>query len=394
MSRDTNARTRVLFAGVCALILTVGLARFAYTPLLPLMREQAGLTYLGGGWLATFNYLGYLGGALLAALISDLGLKFRLYRLGLVLALLSTAAMGLTTDVRLWALLRFIAGFSSIAGLLLASGLVLNWLMRQGHRPQLGLHFSGLGLGIVVSGLAVVAMLSVPLDWAAQWLGLGLFGLVFFIPAWFWLPAPARVAAQPPQGHRPTPSKGWLWLLIAGYFCGGVGYVVSATFIVSIVEKLPLFAGHGAWVWVLVGLAAAPAAFIWDWVAHRVGELSALLLAYALQLLSCLLPLLSTAALANLSSAALYGVTFVGIVSLTLTLIGRCYPENPAKAMARLTLSFGVAQILAPALAGFLAEASGTYLGSLGIAAGALGVGMGLLLAMQRLERAELQSAG
>jgi MFS family permease len=151
-------RYRVIFAGVCALILTVGLARFAYTPMLPIMRSEAGLSYLAGGWLATFNYLGYIAGALVAATISDLGRKYQLYRIGLVVAVVSTGAMGLTQDATLWAVLRFVSGLSSTAGLLLASGLVLNWLIRQGHRPELGLHFTGLGLGIVVSGLAVAAM--------------------------------------------------------------------------------------------------------------------------------------------------------------------------------------------------------------------------------------------
>ena len=65
-----SARWRVLAAGVCALILTVGLARFAYTPMLPIMRAQAGLSDLAGGWLATFNYVGYISGALLAAMPS------------------------------------------------------------------------------------------------------------------------------------------------------------------------------------------------------------------------------------------------------------------------------------------------------------------------------------
>ena len=76
-----------------------------------------------------------------------------------MLALLSTGAMGLTDDIYLWVALRFVSGVSSTAGLLIASGPVLNWLMRHGHRPELGLHFAGIGLGIVVSGLAVAAML-------------------------------------------------------------------------------------------------------------------------------------------------------------------------------------------------------------------------------------------
>jgi len=187
-SPSQKERYQVIFAGVCALILTVGLARFAYTPMLPIMRSQAGLSYLAGGWLATINYAGYISGALLAASISDLGRKFVLYRIGLVIALLSTAAMGMTEDFYLWALLRFVSGLSSTAGLLLASGLVLNWLMRQGCRPELGLHFTGVGLGIAVSGLAVAGMVEW-LRWDQQWIGLGVLGIAFFLPAWGWLPA-------------------------------------------------------------------------------------------------------------------------------------------------------------------------------------------------------------
>ena len=123
---------QVIGAGICALVLTVGLARFAYTPLLPLMRVDAGLSAAQGGWLATFNYLGYLLGTLLVARVGDMRRKFHFYRVGLVLAVLATGLMGLTTTPWLWSLLRFVAGLSSTAGLLLASGLVLNWLLAQG----------------------------------------------------------------------------------------------------------------------------------------------------------------------------------------------------------------------------------------------------------------------
>jgi MFS family permease len=86
----------------------------------------------------------------------------------------------------------------------------------------------------------------------------------------------------------------------------------------------------------------------------------------------------------NLLSAVLYGGTFVGIVSLTLTLIGRSFPDNPAKAMARLTLSYGVAQIVAPAMAGSIAAQTGSYRGALVITAVVMLAGMGLLLVMLR----------
>lgn len=390
LKAEQDERYRVIFAGICALILTVGLARFAYTPMLPIMRDQAGLSHLAGGWLATINYAGYMSGALLAASISDLGRKFVLYRLGLVIAVLSTAAMGLTDNVLLWAGLRYVAGFSSTAGLLLASGLVLNWLMRQGHRPELGLHFMGLGLGIVVSGIAVGAMADW-LTWDKQWLGLGLLGLVFFLPAWWWLPAPAPATPQATAAKSAAaanaPSQRWMWLLIAAYFCAGFGFVISATFIVAILGKLPLLAGKGSWVWVIVGLAAAPSCFVWDRVASSMGQIRTLMIAYGLQTISIVLPVMTDSVALNMMGAVLFGATFVGIVSLTLTLIGRHFPANPAKAMARMTLSYGVAQIFAPAMAGYIATATGSYHGALMVTAVVMVVGMALLQALMHEER-------
>jgi MFS family permease len=85
----------------------------------------------------------------------------------------------------------------------------------------------------------------------------------------------------------------------------------------------------------------------------------------------------------------LYGGTFVGIVSLTLSIIGRCFPANPAKAMARLTLSYGVAQIVAPAMAGYIATATGSYRGALFVAAWVMAAGMLFLIALQRQAQPE-----
>ncbi|MFT7179457.1 MAG: MFS family permease, partial [Oceanospirillaceae bacterium] len=89
-------RLKVLCAGIAGLILMLGIARFAYTPILPLMQQQAGLGIAEGGWLAAFNYVGYFCGALIAANISDLAKKDRLYRLGLIVALVTTMSLGLT----------------------------------------------------------------------------------------------------------------------------------------------------------------------------------------------------------------------------------------------------------------------------------------------------------
>ena len=388
---EQHERYRVIFSGICALILTVGLARFAYTPMLPIMKDHAGLSHLAGGWLATINYAGYMFGALLAASISDLNKKFLLYRLGLLIAVFTTAGMGLTDNLILWAILRFFAGFSSTAGLLLASGLVLNWLMRKGYQPELGLHFTGLGLGIAASGVAVAGM-SDWLHWDQQWMGLGMIGFIFFLPAWWWLPAPAAIQPIANKSASPstTPTKRWMWLLMAAYFCAGFGFVISATFIIAILVKLPLLAGKGSWVWVFVGLAAAPSCFMWDRIANAAGQIQALMMAYSLQTVSILLPIMTDNAGLNVFGALLFGTTFVGIVSLTLTLIGRHFPANPAKAMARMTLSYGVAQIIAPAMAGYIATSTGSYQGALMVTAVVM---LGGILLLRILIHEEKQSA-
>lgn len=137
-------------SGIFALVLTMGVARFAYTPMLAYMQAQTGMGDALAGWLAGWNYLGYLSGVLLVSRLKDLMLKDRLYRIGLVLAVVTTAMMALAESPLLWGVSRYLVGLSTAAGLMLGSGLILNWLLRHGHRAELGLHFSGLGLGIVL----------------------------------------------------------------------------------------------------------------------------------------------------------------------------------------------------------------------------------------------------
>ena len=387
-------RIKVLCAGILSIILTLGIARFSYTPLLPLMQKQAGLGVAEGGWLAAINYLGYLCGALLASLIGDLQLKDRLYRIGLIVAVVSTAGMGLTENLWLWLFLRFWAGLSSAAGMLLGSGLVLNWLIRNDHRTELGIHFSGIGLGIAYCALAVEVMQSY-LNWSEQWLAFTLMGALLLIPAWRWLPRP-EVGTQTRNGetmHDNPPSPAFMRGLMAAYFCAGVGYVVSATFLVAIVEQLPGLAGSGAIAFMLLGLAAAPACIIWDFIARRIGNLNSLVIACVLQVLGILLPVALPGLLPTMLGALLFGGTFIGIVSLVLVMAGRYYPTRPAKMMGKMTISYGVAQILAPAVTGLLAGHSGNYDAGLYLASGVMLVGAVLMLYLRQLERRELAIA-
>lgn len=381
-------RLKVLGAGIFSLLLGLGVARFAYTPLLPLMQAQAGLGVADAGWLAAINYGGYLSGALLAALIGDLVLKDRLYRIGLLLAVASTALMGLASDPLLWALSRFVAGLSSAAAMLFGTGLILNWLIRHHHRSELGIHFAGVGLGIAGCA-AAVAVMQQWLDWRQQWFALTALGALLAIPAWRWLPPPdtSGVTRSGEKLEDNPPSPLFLRVFLAAYFCAGVGYVISATFIVAIVDRLPGLAGNGTLVFLALGVAAAPACIAWDLIARRSGELNALILAALLQVAGILLPLAGGLA-AALAGAMLFGGTFIGMVSLVLTMAGRYYPTRPAKMMGKMTLSYGAAQILAPAITGWLAAGrAGDYAIGLYLAAAVMLLGSALLFALKAVER-------
>ena len=377
----TASPLKVMVAGLFSLILTMGVARFSYTPLLPTMLNETFLNNASGGWLATINYMGYMLGALIAASISNLKLKDTLYRVGLIVAILSTIGMALAENYILWGVMRFLAGLSSAAGLLIGSGLILNWMLRHEHRPELGIHFGGLGLGIAVSA-AVTMLMADKFNWVQQWQVFTLVGMVLAIPAWFWLPRPddsalsnkgANLVDNPPQ-------KSWMHLLFAAYFCAGFGYVISATFLVAIIDNQPSLQGNGNLVWLVTGLAASPACIIWDRIARKIGELKALFIAYGLNIIGIIIPAFDSSLTGVLFSGFLFGATFIGIVSLMLTMVGKFFPTKPAKPMGKLTLSYGVAQIVAPAMSGMIAESTGNYNTPLILAAIIMGIGMVLLV--------------
>ena len=379
---------QVIVSGICGLVLTIGLARFAYTPLLPSLQAQTGLNDANAGVLAAINYAGYMSGAIAVAWIDSVRLRHRLYSLGLWMAILTTASMAVSPSFEIWALSRFVGGLCGAAGMLLGSGLVLGWLMRNGQRPELGLHFVGIGLGIVVSAIGAWGLSLIWPDWDAQWFAFACIGLFFLWPAWVWRPpVPDELSTNSNTSNTPhiIPTR-WLWTMLVSYFAAGWGFVISATFTVAIVEREPLLAGQGHLAWAMVGLAAMPAVFIWDRIARLVGDKQALLIAFGLQTLSVLMPAASGSMFAAMVGAIGYGATFIGIVSLTLAMVGRLSPNNPGKAMARFTLGYGAAQMIAPVVAGYMAQSSGSFHGALWVTAAVMSLGMALLATLPKIE--------
>ena len=377
-------KTRVLIASVAAVIITVGIARFAYTPMIPEMMAAGVLDRSLAGLLATANYAGYLSGALLIAMIRTPALRIRCYQLGLAGAVLTTALTGCTSNEWLWYLLRYLAGLSSACGMLIGAGLLMSWLLTRGHKPELGIFFSGLGLGIVMTAI-LAEWIRTRFSWEQQWFVYAAAALIMLLPVWYWSPDYGRILPKQAPVNRDRGSAGnaFMLLLQLAYFCAGVGYVVTATFLVAIAESSPLLTGRGWIIWMVAGLAATPACWFWDRLVRRQGDWLALLLAYLLNGLSVLLLMLSSGLAGILLSAIIYGASFIGIVSMTLSMVGRLYPDNPSRPMGRLTFSYGIAQMLAPAVVGYLAEEQGHYTGGLLLTLLLMGAGT-LLLQLAR----------
>src|SRR5688572_10450456 len=156
----TNLRApglRIAIAGLAALAIAMGVGRFAFTPLLPMMRVDAGLSVADGGWLASANYLGYLLGAM-----SAMAVRIRAataIRGGLVVIGVTTIAMGLEHRYAAWMVLRTVAGIANAW----VAIFVFAWCMERLaplNRPLLGgLVFAGVGAGIMVVGTLCMALM-------------------------------------------------------------------------------------------------------------------------------------------------------------------------------------------------------------------------------------------
>ena len=374
-----------LLGGILALAAAMGIGRFAYTPLLPAMQAAAGLDPTQAGLLAAANYAGYLVGALLAAVAVPASARIHVVLVSAVGVAVTTALMAATTNLAAWSVVRFIAGLASAGVLVLATGLVLDDLRHQGRASLSGWLFSGIGLGIVVSGL-VVRLTGDLLGWRGDWFLLALLATAAIYPCWRWLPRARRANALPtssppvlaPARGHPVPIAHVL--LFAAYFLEGIGYIVTGTFLVAIVDGTPGLRGIGADVWIVVGLAVIPSVVLWSALGGHMGYARALAAAYVLQAVGIVLPIVGGAA-AAFSAAVLFGGTFAGITALTLTLAGHLAPSRSAQLIGMLTAVFGVGQMIGPVLGGVIADRAQNFTPAL-VAASVCVLAGGALMAL------------
>ena len=358
---DKNSNVAILLAGIIALIIGVGVARFVFTSLLPPMLENY-LTISFAGVLASINYVGYLAGSIFAVFIKDINAKVKFFRFGMFLAVITTLMLGITTSDTIWVISRVLAGFGAAMALVVGSAIVMNKLNIQNKTKAMGIHFSGIGFSILVSDLIVRLVFYFNGTWQLSWIVLAIFAFVMSFYSMYILSYDNEVKQNSVKHHIDKKLfSPFVIILIMAYFCEGVGMVVQGTFLPDIINSLEGLEGFGSFTWTLVGFAGIPSCIIWMMLAHKYGSVNIIILAMFLQVIGIMISALTNNIYLNLFSGILYGGTFVGLVALFMNLGGKLAGNNPVMLMGALTTAYGIGQVTAPLYSVVLIEHFKTY---------------------------------
>ncbi|HCT0383844.1 TPA: YbfB/YjiJ family MFS transporter [Staphylococcus pseudintermedius] len=371
---------RQLALGMIALFIVIALGRFAYTPILPFMQLDTGLDNKSVGLLATFNYLGYLIGAMLPIFYIMKNKVFDL-KCYLLLNVVTMLLFGVTDHFVIWSLLRLLNGISSGAVFVLASNIVLEALHLARREGIAGLLYSAVGLGLFSSSLFIFLYTDVN-HWRETWIWLGsaafILTLIIIVclrenPT---LPEPASHKAHGPEKVIRYSKKFYIPFAIA-YFCEGAGYIITGTFLVAIVKTMPTLSEYAALSWMFVGLGAIPATVLWSMIGQRIGICLSVILAFLLQIVAVLMPIFTVNAFAIALSSMIFGATFLGLTTLFMSKSHQITFETKGNNLvAVMTLIYSVGQMIAPYISGILIERTHSYNDALIFAAAILVVGI------------------
>jgi predicted MFS family arabinose efflux permease len=359
----------IALAGLVSLAVAMGIGRFAFTPLLPMMLNDGVIDLPSASWLASANYFGYMLGALLCTLQPWLWARFRglpslayvsLVRAGLVATGLLTLAMAWQQPAA-WPALRFAAGVTSAVVFVFTSGWCLSRLARLGTPALGGLIYVGPGAGIVVSGLFASGM--VAWDWTAA-TGWAIFGvLAFGLAATVWRALRGGDERLAALGARATGSsgdtpvrhgRGEMVLLTLAYGLAGFGYIITATFLPVIARTaLP----GSAWLdlfWPIFGLGVMVGALLATRVSPRIDFRFLLAGCYVTQAFGIAASIWSPSLAGFAGGSLLLGLPFTAITFFAMQEVRRLRPVTAASFMGLLTATYGVGQILGPPLVAVL----------------------------------------
>ena len=367
---------------------SLGITRFAYALLLPVMREDLGWSYTLAGAMNTANALGYLLGALATPWLMRRWSAPAVLLAGSVLASGFMAASGFFTDAAMLLVQRLLAGVAS-ALVFVAGGLMAARLGAQSPRRAgllLGLYYGGTGWGIAASALGVPWVLraaqGVAHGWAWAWWGLAL--LCLAATAVLWWPANSlrkqellAHGASPPKTDSPR-NLPWraMALALGGYTLFGVGYIGYMTFVIALLREQGEGAAAITTFYTLLGLAVVASARIWSRLLDRARGGGALALLNALLGVATLVPALTGAWPLVLASGLLFGAVFLSVVASTTAFVRHNLPPVQwAAGISAFTIVFAAGQIVGPTVVGWIADGPGGLARGLLYSAAALWLG-------------------
>ena len=385
---------RVAIAGMVALSVAMGIGRFAFTPILPMMLHDGSLTLDQGSWLATGNYFGYFVGAL--ACMAVRGDAARLIRIGLIATVLLTAGMGVLHGQPVWLVLRFAAGMASALVFVFTAGWCLHRLTELGHAALGGIIFCGPGLGIAIPGLLASGMVALGWHATSAWMAFGVLSVLLSAAVWWTIrpesdtraDTPARSHAAPaPAASGTAPGlDGPTVAITLAYGVAGFGYIITATFLPVIARKvLPAGSIWPDLFWPMFGAGVALGAFLSTRISLARDNRSLLATAYAMQAVAVAVSIVWPTVTGLALSSTLLGLPFTAITLFAMREARRLWPLGVPRLMGLMTAAYGIGQIVGPPLANRLFAATGGFNASLAVAAVSLMVGVATFLAVKRL---------
>jgi MFS family permease len=334
----------------------MGIGRFAFTPLFPLMVRDGLIDSHAGAMLAAANYLGYLAGALAATRLRTK--PATLLAFGLAGTVIITAAVGWTASGFWWAVLRFLAGVMSAWTLVATSAWGLGWLASLGRSDLAGVLFSGVGIGIAAAGLFCL-LLGSALPSPQLWIGLAALGaLAAILPLMLSrsLPAPPAPAASSAASTVTAAAPAQTGGLVACYTLFGFGYILPATYLPALARQLVDDPRVFGLAWPVFGAAAAVSTVLVSWRLARANRISVWAVSHVLMAIGVLLPAVWTSLGSVTLAALLVGGTF-----MVITMVGmqeaRARAEGQAtRVLGRMTAGFALGQLAGPLVSAGIAR--------------------------------------
>ncbi|MDH0734562.1 YbfB/YjiJ family MFS transporter [Achromobacter spanius] len=368
-SFDSRSAASLAWPAALALAAAMGIGRFAFTPVWPLMAQEGGLSLAQGSWMASANYAGYLLGALAAVAWPVRHARAQLAISLLAVALL-TLAMPLTHNVAVWCALRLAAGYASASAFICVAS---SRVVPQGDPREpatAALTYAGVGAGIALTGLACLGLMAWQVGADGTWLILGALTLALSAMAWPGLNRPAAAAAPTapaapsaantsntataPNTPPPAPTARLprvIPRLALHYGVFGVGYIIPATFLPAMAKQVIPNPAIFGWAWPLFGLAAAVSCLLVPRLARRRDEKRVWQAAQALMAAGMLAVALWQHIAAVIVAALLVGGTFMVITQAGILTARRMAGAAAPRAAALMTAAFAAGQILGPLLA-------------------------------------------